>query len=85
MSGHVFELHTPVLELGVRGATHALRVLSSKIAAAKLALSVSRSAVSCPFGTAIALLFDRPNAALQFVNQIPTHDFRFTLIMSKCR
>ena len=30
MSGHVFELHTPVLELGVRGATHALRVLSSR-------------------------------------------------------
>ena len=29
MSGHVFELHTPVLELGLRGATHALRVLSS--------------------------------------------------------
>ena len=29
MSGHVFELHTPVLELGVRGANHALRVLSS--------------------------------------------------------
>ena len=28
-SGHVFELHTPVLELGLRGATHALRVLSS--------------------------------------------------------
>ena len=29
ISGHVFELHTPVLELGLRGATHALRVLSS--------------------------------------------------------
>ena len=31
MSGHVFELHTPVLELGLRGATHALRVLSSSV------------------------------------------------------
>ena len=30
MSGHGFERHTPVLELGLRGATHALRVLSSK-------------------------------------------------------
>ena len=29
MSGHGFELHMPVLELGLRGATHALRVLSS--------------------------------------------------------
>ena len=29
MSGHGFERHTAVLELGLRGATHALRVLSS--------------------------------------------------------
>ena len=29
MSGHGFERHTPVLELGLQGATHALRVLSS--------------------------------------------------------
>ena len=30
MSADGFERHTPVLELGLRGATHALRVLSSK-------------------------------------------------------
>ena len=30
-SGHAFELHTPVLELGLRGATHTLRVLSSQL------------------------------------------------------
>ena len=30
ISGHGFERHTPVLELGLRGATHALRVLSSR-------------------------------------------------------
>ena len=30
MSGHGFERHTSVLELGLRGATHALRVLSSR-------------------------------------------------------
>ena len=29
MSEHGFERHTPVLELGLRGATHALRILSS--------------------------------------------------------
>ena len=31
ISGHGFERHTPVLELGLRGATHALRVLSRVI------------------------------------------------------
>ena len=33
ISEHVFELHTLVLELGLRGATHALRVLSSNLIA----------------------------------------------------